>query len=99
MDVAISIEGVPIRLTLERWFHIVGNHDDLASYYEDLLDVVEDPDLVWRGNQGTLIAARNYGRNRYLAVVYRQISANDGFIITGYFTSKINRKKAIWKRQ
>ena len=34
MDVAYSVDGVPIRLTVERWFHIVENHDDLAGYYE-----------------------------------------------------------------
>jgi hypothetical protein len=32
-------------------------------------------------------------------VVYRQLSADDGFVITAYFTTKVDRKKAIWKRQ
>lgn len=32
MDVAISVDGVPIRLTAERWLHIVENHDDLAGH-------------------------------------------------------------------
>ena len=66
MDIAISIEGVPIRLTHERWFHIVENHDDLAGYYEDVLDIVENPDLIIRGYQGSLVAVRSYGRRRYL---------------------------------
>ena len=66
MDIAISIEGVPIRLTHERWFHIVENHDDLAGYYEDVLDIVENPDLIIRGYQGALVAVRSYGRRRYL---------------------------------
>jgi hypothetical protein len=99
MDVVLSVEGVPIRLTTERWFHIVENHDDIAGYYDDVLETVENPDMVLRGYRGSLIAARGYGRRRYLAVVYRQVSTEDGFIITAYFTSKIDRKKAIWKRQ
>ncbi|MEJ2555604.1 MAG: hypothetical protein P8186_05140 [Anaerolineae bacterium] len=99
MDVALSVDGVPIRLSADRWFHIVENHDDLAGYYDDVLGTVEDPDLVLRGYRGALIAARGYGRKRYLMVVYREISADDGFIITAYFTSKIDRGKAIWKRQ
>ncbi len=37
MDIAISKSGVPIRLTNERWYHIVENHDDLAEYDEVLL--------------------------------------------------------------
>ncbi|MBI1927385.1 hypothetical protein HYR99_24495 [Candidatus Poribacteria bacterium] len=99
MDFALSIEGVPIRLTTEQWFHIVENHEDLAGYYDDVLETIENPDIVLRGHQGSLIAARGYGRKRYLMVVYRQVSKNDGFIITAYFTNKIDRKKAIWKRQ
>jgi hypothetical protein len=99
MDVALSVEDIPIRLTAERWFHIVENHDDMAGYYDDVLETVENPDIVVRGYQGSLIAVRGYGRRQYLAVVYRQVSAEDGFIITAYFTNKIDRKKAIWRRQ
>ncbi len=32
MEIAISVNGVPIRLTDERWSHIVNAHDDLAGY-------------------------------------------------------------------
>lgn len=97
MDIAVSIDGVPVRLTAERWLHIVENHDDLAGYYDDVLATVEDPDLILRSYRGSLIAAR--GRGRYLAVVYKQVSSEDGFVITAYFTSKLDRRKAIWKRQ
>ena len=98
MDVAISIDGVPIRLTHERWFHIVENHDDLAGYYEDVLDSVENPDLILRGYRGSLVAVRSCGHQRYLMVVYRQVSAEDGFIITAYFTHNMDRGKALWSR-
>ena len=98
MDIAISVDGVPIRLTAERWLHIVENHDDLAGHYDDVLATVEDPDLILRGHRGSLLAVQGSGRGRYLAVVYRQISLEDGFVITAYFTSKVDRRKAIWKR-
>ena len=98
MDVAISVEGVPVRLTHERWFHIVENHDDMAGYYEDVIDSVENPDLILRGYRGSLVAVRGYERQRYLMVVYRQVSPDDGFIITAYFTGKIDRKKALWRK-
>ncbi len=97
-DIAYSVDDVPIRLTTERWFHIVENHDDLAGRYDEVLCTVEEPDLIFRGYRGSLIAVRGFGRKRYLAVVYRQLSAEDGFIITAYFTSKIDRRKAIWKK-
>ena len=59
MDVAHSVNGVPIRLTYERWYHIVESHEELASYYHEVLETIEDPVVVVRGNQGTLKAARN----------------------------------------
>ena len=97
MDVAYSVDGIPIRLTAERWFHIVENHDDLAGHYDDVLDTVENPDLILRGYGRSLIAIRGVGRARYLAVIYRQLSADDGFVITAYYTSKVERSKVIRK--
>ncbi|MFN8489958.1 MAG: hypothetical protein U0350_20395 [Caldilineaceae bacterium] len=97
MDITFSIAGVPIRLTAERWFHIVENHDDLAGYYNDVLETVENPELIIPGNKGSLIAVRSYGHRRYLAVIYRERSSEDGFIVTAYFTEQIDRKKALWK--
>ena len=98
MDVAVSVEGVPIRLTHERWFHIVENHDDVAGYYDEVLETIENPDLVLRGYRGTLIAVLRYGRRRYFMVVYRQVSADNGFIITAYFTSKLDRRYIVWRK-
>ena len=48
MDVVISQSDVPIRLTDERWFHIVENHDDVAGYYDEVLEAIEDPDMILR---------------------------------------------------
>ena len=73
MDMANSVSGVPIRLSYERWFHIVENHDDLASYFHEVLDTVERPDCIVRGNRGALKAARNLGRKKWLVVVYREL--------------------------
>lgn len=99
MDSVLSVDGVPIRLTTERWFHIVENHDDLAGYYDDVLRTVEEPEWILRGHQGSMIGVRSYGRRRYLMVVYRQVSSQDGFIITAYFTHKLDRKRIIWPKQ
>lgn len=62
MDVAYSINDVPIRLTYERWYHIIENHDDLASYFYGVLESIEKPDLIIKGNKGTLKVARNVGK-------------------------------------
>src|SRR4051812_17039894 len=70
MDSVISVNGVPIRLTAERWFHIVENHDEVAGYYDAVLETVADPDLIVVGYRGSLVAVRGYGRRRYLSVIY-----------------------------
>ncbi|MEA1867010.1 MAG: hypothetical protein U9N19_02760, partial [Thermodesulfobacteriota bacterium] len=44
-----------------RWFHITENHDDLASYYFEVMEVVENQEFIIRGNKGSLKAAKNNG--------------------------------------
>jgi hypothetical protein len=42
MDVVNSINNVPIRLTDERWLHIIENHDELAGYYDTVVSCIEE---------------------------------------------------------
>ena len=98
MDVVISKGRVPIRVTDERWFHIVENHDDLAGYYDQVLETVEDPDFILQGYGGALIASKALGRRKYLMVVYRELGRNDGFVITAYFTSQVSRRAIRWRK-
>ena len=98
MDITYSVNDVPIRLTYERWFHITENHDDLASYYFEVLEAVENPDIIVRGNKGSLKAVKSTGKNNWLVVVYREISKRDSFIITAYFLDKRPKGETIWQR-
>ena len=99
MDRATSRTGVPIRLTEERWFHIVENHDDLAGYYDDVLATVEDPDVILQGDAGALVAAKRVAPRRHLAVVYREASRHDGFVVTAYFTRRLARRTVLWRKE
>ncbi|MGH9809103.1 MAG: hypothetical protein ACRD9W_17940 [Terriglobia bacterium] len=98
MDVAYSINRVAIRLTHERWYHIVENHDEQAGYFHDVLETVETPALVVRGNRGTLKAARNLGKRKWLVVVYRESSRSDGFVITAYLLDARPKGTIAWQR-
>ena len=97
MEVAFSKHGVPIHLSYERWYHIVENHDDMVSSFHDVLDAVEKPDFVARGSHGALKAVRNMGKKRWMVVVYRESSKEDGFVITAYFLSKRPRGEVVWR--
>ena len=99
MDIAYSVNDVPIRLTYERWFHITENHDDLSSYYFEVLENVEKPESIIRGNKGSLKAVKNIGKRKWLVVVYREISKRDGFIITAYFLNERPKGDVIWRHR
>lgn len=96
MDITYSVNNVPIRLTPERWYHIVENHDDMAGHYDDVLQAIENPDLILRGYGKALIAAKSAGRKGYFCVVYRELNKDDGFVISAFFALKVNKRHTVW---
>lgn len=48
-DIAISKNNVPIRLTDKRWHHISTGHPEIADYYYDILETIENPRLFSGG--------------------------------------------------
>lgn len=98
MDIAYSVNSILIRLTYERWYHIIENHDDLASYFFEVLETIEKPEFIVRGNKGTLKAVKNMGKDNWLVVVYREISKVDGFVITAYFLDKKPKGEIVWQQ-
>ena len=79
--VARSYSGVPIRVPAERWEHISQNHPEMAGYLYDLIAAIESPDEVRAGTNGAQIAIKKVEPGKMLAVVYREISREDGFVI------------------
>src|SRR6266508_4013522 len=100
-DAVQSIRGLPLRLSSERWLHIVEHHDDLAGYYHDVLATVAAPDAVYEGGSGELLAVSKRFAGRYLVVAYRELSRSDGFVITAFFTTRvrqIERRRLVWTK-
>jgi len=98
-----SIEGRPIRLTAERWEHIVRRHPELVNIRDWILDTVREPELILEGDFGELLAARFFPKSpltaKYILVAYREIEDMDGFIITAYLASRVSeRRRVVWKR-
>ena len=99
MRIAVSRAGVPIRLTDERWAHIVEEHAELAGMREDVLEAVAEADRVVGGHQNELLAVRMLEKDRALVVVYREVSADDGFVITAFLTRRLaslERRQQLW---
>jgi hypothetical protein len=81
---ALSKNGVPIRLPDERWIHLTEGHSEMAGYYSEVLETLEDPDAIYEGGSGELLAAKEIQTDKYIVVVYKEISEKDGFVITAF---------------
>ena len=60
MDIAISKNGIPIRLTSEQWQHITMGHPEIADYYYEILETIESPEIIYEGNSNAKIAIRKF---------------------------------------
>lgn len=94
---AESINGVTIRLTDERWEHILDVRPYMLNYEQDVLDAVGNPELILRAAGGAQVAVVSFGQRGFLHVIYREVSRSDGFIITAYFNDSYNRRQVIWR--
>jgi len=93
-----SKNGVPIRLTGERWAHIVDEHGELAHMQQEVLETVEQPERILAGRAAELLAVREVETGKCLVVVYSEVE-NDGFIITAFLTRNIrslNTRNHVW---
>jgi hypothetical protein len=93
-----SRNGVPIRLTDERWAHIAEEHGELVGLRSEIMETVANPTAIFAGNRGELLAVREVEPGKYLVVVYRE-SPQDGFIITAFLTRKghaLRRRQQLW---
>ena len=99
MDYTVkSRNGVPIRLTSERWAHIIEGHNELAGMRDDILEAVAFPTRVLAGQEGELLALREVESGKFLVVAYRE-SRSDGFVITAFVTRRVRfleRRKQVW---
>ena len=103
MWIVYSRNGVPVRLTDERWQHIITRHPEMTGLQEQVLETVSEPDLIQQGDYGELLAIRFYPEtpltSRFLVVAYREMGSDDGFVLTSYLTNRPSpRRGVLWKR-
>ena len=101
MYVVKSINDVCIRLPEDRWFHITEEHSEMAGYYFEVLETVEQPEAIYQGRTGECLAVREVEKDKCIVVVYREVSNKDGFIITAFLTKRkrqLERRPKLWPR-
>lgn len=102
MEIVQSKNGVTIRLTEERWLHITEEHSEMAGYYFEVLETVQEPKAIYEGRAGELLATKEIEPGKYLVVVYKEVNREDGFVITAFLTRRVNqieRRAKLWNRR
>jgi len=97
-SVARSKNGVPIRLTDERWSHVTEEHAELAGLRLEVLETIAQPERVLAGRAGEQFAVRQLGEGKWLVAVYRELES-DGFVITAFLTRRLQsftRRRQLW---
>ncbi len=96
--IALSRNGISIRLSDGRWQHILTEHPELIDSKTEVLEVVSNPKYIFEGNNGELLTVREIHLGKWLVVAYREL-IEDGFIITAFFTRRrqyLNRRRQLW---
>ncbi len=102
MIIIKSRQGGTIRLTTERWTHIVRRHPEMKEQKDRIIKTIANPDIIQQGDYGELLAIKFFESTplteKYLVVIYKETSKEEGFVITAYFTRKpLERRSIIWK--
>jgi len=103
MELITSRNGIPIRLSEERWNHIIQRHPEMDGCRDMVIETVAMPDLIQAGDSGELLAVRLYDKTplgrKYIVVAYRETSGTDGFILTAYLTRRPSQQREVlWTR-
>ena len=101
MLVTYSAEGVPIRLTDERWAHVCRRHPEMQAQDGKVLVTVRLPEMILQGDYGEKLAVRFYKTtpltSKFLVVAYKELGT-DGFVVTAYFARRLaDWREILWK--
>jgi hypothetical protein len=72
--IARSVAGIPIRLTDDRWDHIIAGHREISWLEDEVMACIQEPIEVGAGNDLELLAIRRVGWGKLLVVVYGEVS-------------------------
>ncbi|MGE5458422.1 MAG: hypothetical protein ACM3RX_08710 [Methanococcaceae archaeon] len=73
----------------------------MAGYYFEVLETVEEPEAIYEGKTGESLAVREVENGKNIVVVYKELSKDDGFVITAFLTRRkkqFERRRKIWKQ-
>lgn len=98
-----DFKGIEIRLSEERWIHIIERHPETTEQEALIEETISTPDIIQEGSKGELLSIKKFKKtpiteNKYCVVIYKYEN-NSGFIVTAYFTRRPSfRRKLVWKK-
>lgn len=103
LTTATSKNGVLIRLTEERWQHIINTHPEInPKDFLIVMNVIENPDAILQGDVGELLAIKKHGTKAWIVVPYKEIGNKDGFVLTAYQTTDsrwLFQREILWNKE
>ena len=73
----------------------------MAGYYFEILETIENPEVIYKGREGEFIAVKEIEKSKYIVVIYKETSKEDGFVITSFLTKRkkqLERRPKIWEK-
>lgn len=98
-QILIDYEGRKIRLTEERWQHIL-SHPEMKNLSSLIIETVSKPELVRQSNTDQTVylyycyQTQTIVGDKWLCVVVKLLD-NDAFVITAYLTDRLKKGKQI----
>lgn len=93
--------GRKIRLTDERYQHIIEKHPEIKGQESKIKGTIKKPELVRKSvySRDVLLFYRHYKRTpvteKYLAVGIKVLNSG-GFVVTAYFTDRVKKGDVVW---
>ncbi len=93
--------GREIRLTDERWRHIVHKHPVLKNLRIEFENTISDPEIIKRSIYDSEVLLyysyfKEISGGKYIAAVIK--INDDNFVVTGYVTNRVKEGEIIWKK-
>jgi hypothetical protein len=95
-------QGLTIRLTNERWAHIV-DHPEMAGQQERLAETLMSPDIVTATVKDETVHAYHHlyettpVTRKHMVVVVKML-AEDAFVVTAFYSSRVKKGEVIWQK-
>jgi hypothetical protein len=102
-EVFTDHEGRAIRLTDERWAHVLEQHGELQTQRDRIAETLADPDQVMatKADEKVHIYHRFYEQTpvtrKYLLVVVK-ILEGDAYVLTAHFRNQLRKGTIVWQR-